>query len=76
MPTFKWRYLLSCIACEKANRGCSMRSVYARLVRLVRREPIACMNNDCPWLYERTKAEQKMDFLEGLRMLIEDLDVS
>ncbi|KAF8132967.1 hypothetical protein EV363DRAFT_1327050, partial [Boletus edulis] len=39
-------------------------------------EPIACMNIDCPWLYERTKAEQKMDFVEGLRTLIEDLDVS
>ncbi|KAF8443842.1 hypothetical protein L210DRAFT_3611257 [Boletus edulis BED1] len=38
-------------------------------------EPIACMNIDCPWLYERTKAEQKLDFLEGLRTLIEDLDV-
>lgn len=34
------------------------------------------MNIDCPWLYERTKAEQKVDFLEGLRTLIEDLDVS
>ncbi|KAG6376574.1 hypothetical protein JVT61DRAFT_1552 [Boletus reticuloceps] len=39
-------------------------------------EPIACMNIECPWLYERTKAEQKLDFLEGLRTLIEDLDVS
>ena len=33
------------------------------------------MNIDCPWLYERTKAEQKQDFLEGLRTLVEDLDV-
>lgn len=39
-------------------------------------EPIACMNIDCPWLYERTKAEQKLDFLEGLRTMVEDLDVS
>ncbi|KAI9569796.1 hypothetical protein HD554DRAFT_2087438 [Boletus coccyginus] len=39
-------------------------------------EPNACMNLDCPWLYERTKAEQKQDFLEGLRTLVEDLDVS
>lgn len=34
------------------------------------------MNIDCPWLYERTKAEQKYDYLEGLRTLVEDLDVS
>lgn len=39
-------------------------------------EPNACMNIDCPWLYERKKAEQKYDFLEGLRTLVEDLDVS
>ncbi|KAF8552653.1 hypothetical protein OG21DRAFT_1415745 [Imleria badia] len=39
-------------------------------------EPSACMNTDCPWLYERTKAAQKVDFLEGLRALVEDLDVS
>lgn len=34
------------------------------------------MNIDCPWLYERKKAEQKYDYLEGLRMLVEDLDMS
>ena len=39
-------------------------------------EPNGCMNLDCPWLYERIKAEQKYDFLEGLRTLIEDLDAN
>ncbi|KAG8221660.1 hypothetical protein J3R82DRAFT_1944 [Butyriboletus roseoflavus] len=39
-------------------------------------EPNVCMNIDCPWLYERKKAEQKYGFLEGLRTLVEDLDVS
>ena len=39
-------------------------------------EPNACMNIDCPWLYERVKAEQKYDFLEGLRTLVEDLDAN
>ncbi|KAF9241374.1 hypothetical protein BU15DRAFT_87282 [Melanogaster broomeanus] len=39
-------------------------------------EPIECMNIDCPWLYERKKAEQKTDFLEGLQTMIEDLDLS
>ncbi|KAG9311253.1 hypothetical protein JVU11DRAFT_8337 [Chiua virens] len=39
-------------------------------------EPSRCMNIDCPWLYERIKVEQKQDFLEGLRTLVEDLDVS
>jgi len=34
------------------------------------------MNVDCPWLYERTKAKQKQDFLEGLRTLVDDLDIS
>lgn len=34
------------------------------------------MNIDCPWLYERVKAEQKYDYLEGLRMLVEDLDAN
>lgn len=38
-------------------------------------EPNACMNIDCPWLYERVKAEQKCDFLEGLRAVVEDLDI-
>ncbi|KAF9229291.1 DNA/RNA polymerase [Gyrodon lividus] len=38
-------------------------------------EPIECMNIDCPWLYERKKAEQKTNFLEGLLTIIEDLDL-
>ncbi|KAF8846392.1 hypothetical protein BDN67DRAFT_940224 [Paxillus ammoniavirescens] len=39
-------------------------------------EPIECMNIDCPWLYERKKAERKTGFLEGLQTIIEDLDLS
>jgi DNA polymerase zeta len=34
------------------------------------------MNINCPWLYERKKAERKTDFLEGLQTIIEDLDLS
>lgn len=37
-------------------------------------EPIECVNIDCPWLYERNKAERKTDFLEGLQAVVEDLD--
>ncbi|KIO08270.1 hypothetical protein M404DRAFT_22870 [Pisolithus tinctorius Marx 270] len=37
-------------------------------------EPIECVNIDCPWLYERNKAERKVDFLEGLQAVVEDLD--
>ncbi|KAI6136646.1 hypothetical protein F5141DRAFT_1208970 [Pisolithus sp. B1] len=39
-------------------------------------EPIECVNIDCPWLYERNKAERKIDFLEGLQAVIEDLDLT
>lgn len=37
-------------------------------------EPIECLNTDCPWLYERKKAERKSEFLEGVCTLMEDLD--
>lgn len=37
-------------------------------------EPIECVNIDCPWLYERNKGERKIDFLEGLQAVVEDLD--
>lgn len=37
-------------------------------------EPIECVNIDCPWLYERNKGERKIDFLEGLQVVVEDLD--
>ncbi|KAF8122387.1 hypothetical protein EV363DRAFT_1163261, partial [Boletus edulis] len=49
------------------------RSQHSMLPPCASSEPIACTNIDCPWLYERTKAEQKLDFLEGLRTLIEYL---
>ncbi|KIJ68443.1 hypothetical protein HYDPIDRAFT_124966 [Hydnomerulius pinastri MD-312] len=38
-------------------------------------EPIECMNIDCPWLFERKKAERKTNFLEGLRTIMEDLNL-
>ncbi|KAI6031825.1 hypothetical protein BKA83DRAFT_90935 [Pisolithus microcarpus] len=37
-------------------------------------KPIECVNIDCPWLYERNKGERKIDFLEGLQAVVEDLD--
>ncbi|KAG6332362.1 hypothetical protein ID866_6727 [Astraeus odoratus] len=37
-------------------------------------EPIECFNTDCPWLYERKKAERKTEFLNGLQTLVEDME--
>ncbi|KAH7883594.1 hypothetical protein F5I97DRAFT_2041862 [Phlebopus sp. FC_14] len=39
-------------------------------------ESIECLNTDCPWLYERKKAEQKADFLEGLWALMDDMGLT
>lgn len=37
-------------------------------------EPIECMNIDCPWLYDRKKAERRTEFLEGLQGIMEDFE--
>jgi DNA polymerase zeta len=38
-------------------------------------EPIECINIDCPWLFDRKKAERKAEFLEGLEGIMEDLEI-
>lgn len=38
-------------------------------------EPIECINIDCPWLFDRKKAERRAVFLEGLQVIMEDLEV-
>lgn len=37
-------------------------------------EPIECMNIDCPWLFDRKKAERRTEFLEGLQGIMEDFE--
>ncbi|KAG1864196.1 hypothetical protein DFJ58DRAFT_680547 [Suillus subalutaceus] len=39
-------------------------------------EPIECINIDCPWLFDRKKAERRAEFLEGLQEILEDLEIS
>ncbi|KAG1749999.1 uncharacterized protein EDB91DRAFT_1309620 [Suillus paluster] len=39
-------------------------------------EPFECINIDCPWLFDRKKAERKTEFLEGLGGIIDDLEIS
>lgn len=39
-------------------------------------EPTECINIDCPWLFDRKKAEGKTVFLEGLKGIMDDLEVS
>jgi DNA polymerase zeta len=38
-------------------------------------EPIECMNIDCPWLFNRKKAERKTEFLEGLGGIMDELEI-
>ncbi|KAG2159871.1 uncharacterized protein EDB93DRAFT_1112357, partial [Suillus bovinus] len=38
-------------------------------------EPIECINIDCPWLFDRKKAERRTEFLEGLQGIMEDLEM-
>jgi DNA polymerase zeta len=38
-------------------------------------EPIECINTDCPWLFDRKKAERRAEFLEGLQEIMEDLEI-
>ncbi|KAG2061849.1 hypothetical protein BDR06DRAFT_945889 [Suillus hirtellus] len=38
-------------------------------------EPIECINIDCPWLFDRKKAERRAEFLEGLQVIVEDLEL-
>ncbi|KIK47777.1 hypothetical protein CY34DRAFT_73289 [Suillus luteus UH-Slu-Lm8-n1] len=37
-------------------------------------EPIECINIDCPWLFDRKKAERRAEFLEGLQGIMEDFE--
>lgn len=37
-------------------------------------EPIECINIDCPWLFDRKKAERRTEFLEGLQGIMEDFE--
>ncbi|KAH7930979.1 hypothetical protein BV22DRAFT_1053576 [Leucogyrophana mollusca] len=37
-------------------------------------EPIQCVNTDCSWLFERKKAELKVELLEALQTLVDDFD--
>jgi DNA polymerase zeta len=32
------------------------------------------MNIDCPWLFDRKKAERRTEFLEGLQGIMEDFE--
>ncbi|KAG2366540.1 hypothetical protein BDR07DRAFT_1395782 [Suillus spraguei] len=38
-------------------------------------EPIECINIDCPWLFDRKKAERRTEFLEGLQGIMKDLEI-
>ncbi|KAG1783945.1 hypothetical protein EV702DRAFT_958561 [Suillus placidus] len=38
-------------------------------------EPIECINIDCPWLFDRKKAEGRTEFLEGLQGIMDDLEI-
>ncbi|KAG2154856.1 hypothetical protein DEU56DRAFT_770809 [Suillus clintonianus] len=38
-------------------------------------EPNECINIDCPWLFDRKKAERRTEFLEGLEGIMEDLEI-
>jgi DNA polymerase zeta len=33
------------------------------------------MNIDCPWLFNRKKAERKTEFLEGLGGIMDELEI-
>jgi len=39
-------------------------------------EQIECMSTDCPWLYSRKKAEDKVDKVARLQELIKELELS
>ena len=39
-------------------------------------EQIECMSIDCPWLYSRKKAEDKVDQVERLQELIKELELN
>ncbi|KAH7911200.1 hypothetical protein BJ138DRAFT_951686 [Hygrophoropsis aurantiaca] len=37
-------------------------------------EPVHCINISCPWLFERKKAEQKIEALEDMQIMIDDFN--
>lgn len=39
-------------------------------------EQIECMSTDCPWLYSRKKAEDKVDQVARLQELINELELN
>lgn len=39
-------------------------------------EQIECMSTDCPWLYSRKKAEDKVDQVARLQQLIKELELN
>ena len=39
-------------------------------------EQIECMSTDCPWLYSRKKAEDKVDQVGRLRELLTELELN
>jgi len=39
-------------------------------------EQIECMSTDCPWIYSRKKAEDKMDQVARLQELMKELELN
>jgi DNA polymerase zeta len=37
-------------------------------------EPVECVSLDCPWLYARKKAEDRVEMVETMDIIVDELD--